>query len=573
MPVPVVCPDCTAKLKAPDKARGKALKCPKCGGRIAVPAEPAAAAPAKAAAKGPRRRKAAAGDGLDGDTGEFLAAFDLSRAEDHASEVCPKCGKEVSEEDVECPNCGADLLTGGKGKSQRRKAKFKDRGEDPRVFYKTAAGDAWTFLKKNVDVAVRLGVLTTFSLLIAGGCGLMIAYCAFTPPKLFWGLFAGVAALFPPGCLWVLQESVTELTFAEKNKFKRFRFDTLLCVSRSPRLVAWAASLWPFTLLDLLGFAAWQVMGLGPLSFWGALGLHAVAVILCWPAGLGHMAMPVPAPGWNFLVVGRGTARNLGPALFWAALTFAAFLPLLGVLGGVAAIAGSQTVDVVETLLDNGAATRATAVENEGVQGQKGTAAQEPVEWTALIVPAVAVAPLAFLFAFGAVYAARPAGLLARMFRPSLELVTLAREKKYVAKLKRKDELADLDEEPEGLDWQKVGLILGVTAILGLVGGFAYSMLGTNVDLLPALGTGLIYAASVSGGIAGVVLVVIAFKESVLWGLGCLFLPLVSLVFVALHWDQAKYAFIWNVGTGLLAVVGVILFVATGGEVAEVVPA
>ena len=235
-------------------------------------------------------------------------------------------------------------------------------------------------------------------------------------------------------------------------------------------------------------------------------------------------------------------------------------------------MAGSQTAGVVETLLDNAAATRATAAENEGVKGQKAAAEQAPVDWNALIIPAVAVAPLAFLFAFGAVYAARPAGLLAKMFRPSLELITLAKEKKYVAKLKRKDELADLDEEPEGLDWQKVGLILGVTAILGLVGGFAYSMLGTNVDLLPALGTGLYFAASLSGGVAGIVLLVIAFKESVPWGLGCLFLPLVSLVFVALHWDQSKYAFLWNVGAGLLAVVGVILFVATGGEVAEVAP-
>jgi hypothetical protein len=38
MPVPVVCPNCSAKLNAPDSAAGKKVKCPKCQGVITVPA-------------------------------------------------------------------------------------------------------------------------------------------------------------------------------------------------------------------------------------------------------------------------------------------------------------------------------------------------------------------------------------------------------------------------------------------------------------------------------------------------------------------------------------------------------
>jgi DNA-directed RNA polymerase subunit RPC12/RpoP len=43
MPIPVTCDGCGARFKAPDAAAGKKGKCPKCGGRIIVPA-PAPAA-------------------------------------------------------------------------------------------------------------------------------------------------------------------------------------------------------------------------------------------------------------------------------------------------------------------------------------------------------------------------------------------------------------------------------------------------------------------------------------------------------------------------------------------------
>ncbi|MFH1500188.1 MAG: hypothetical protein ABII82_20480 [Verrucomicrobiota bacterium] len=40
---------------------------------------------------------------------------------------------------------------------------------------------------------------------------------------------------------------------------------------------------------------------------------------------------------------------------------------------------------------------------------------------------------------------------------------------------------------------------------------------------------------------------VIAFKESVGWGLACLFLPLASVIFTIRHWDEAKAPFLWIV--------------------------
>lgn len=43
--------------------------------------------------------------------------------------------------------------------------------------------------------------------------------------------------------------------------------------------------------------------------------------------------------------------------------------------------------------------------------------------------------------------------------------------------------------------------------------------------------------------VGGIMLLVVAFKESVLWGLGCLLVPFVALIFLIMHWSQAKNAF------------------------------
>ena len=547
MPVPVKCPDCAASLKAPDKARGKALKCPKCGGRIKVPAAPSKPKPAAKAAP---------------DTGEFLAGVDLSRVEDTQTDVCPKCGTVVTEEDIECPKCGADLLTGGKGQTLRRKEKFKSRGEDPRVYYKKAPGDAWAFLKKNVDVAVRLGVLASFAAVAAGGCGLMVKYCAYVPPKMFWGGLAVVGALFLPGCLWVLQEAVTELTFRGKQKFKRFRFDTLLCVARGPRIAGWAmVALFPLTILDVAAWAGVAVLGMPPAVAYAALAAHAAALFLCWPAGLGHMAMPVSGPGWNFAVVAKGTLANLGPVLFWAVLTLAAFVPFLAAVGGVWFYAGGEVAELLNTLDQNNAVARG--------ESEAGTA---DVDWKALIVPAAALAPCAFLFAFGAVYASRPAGLLAKTFRPSLGLITMTKEKKYVSTTRKKDEFGDFidgDEEDE-LDLKKVVLIVlgGVPAGL-VIGALAIPSFDDTVGRLAGAGLGVMMVSWLSGLAANFVLMAQAFKESVLWGLAYLFVPLASLFFIVKHWDKAQYPFFWTVGAALTAMLGLGLAIYAGFDSAQ----
>jgi hypothetical protein len=53
--------------------------------------------------------------------------------------------------------------------------------------------------------------------------------------------------------------------------------------------------------------------------------------------------------------------------------------------------------------------------------------------------------------------------------------------------------------------------------------------------------------------VGGLVFIIAAFRESILWGLAVLFLPFVSLIFLILHWQRAKDGFFIQI-YGLLAV-------------------
>ena len=55
--------------------------------------------------------------------------------------------------------------------------------------------------------------------------------------------------------------------------------------------------------------------------------------------------------------------------------------------------------------------------------------------------------------------------------------------------------------------------------------------------------------------VGGVMYLIAAFRESVMWGLGVLFLPIVPLVFLFMHWDRAKTAFFVQL-LGILLVFG-----------------
>jgi hypothetical protein len=58
------------------------------------------------------------------------------------------------------------------------------------------------------------------------------------------------------------------------------------------------------------------------------------------------------------------------------------------------------------------------------------------------------------------------------------------------------------------------------------------------------IGTMLMLFGNIGILIFGIWILVIAFKESVLWGLGCIFVPFVALIFVAKNWEKTKGPFL-----------------------------
>lgn len=62
--------------------------------------------------------------------------------------------------------------------------------------------------------------------------------------------------------------------------------------------------------------------------------------------------------------------------------------------------------------------------------------------------------------------------------------------------------------------------------------------------------------------IGAVLVLVAAFREHVLWGLVCLFVPLATLIFVVSHWEKARTGFLLQILGFLLALAGIVL---TGG--------
>ncbi len=68
----------------------------------------------------------------------------------------------------------------------------------------------------------------------------------------------------------------------------------------------------------------------------------------------------------------------------------------------------------------------------------------------------------------------------------------------------------------------------------------------TAAGPLAMVGVGLVGLGGLIAGIFGILLMIEAFKVSVLWGLAYLFIPFASLVFIVKYWDLAKRPFLMS---------------------------
>ena len=66
------------------------------------------------------------------------------------------------------------------------------------------------------------------------------------------------------------------------------------------------------------------------------------------------------------------------------------------------------------------------------------------------------------------------------------------------------------------------------------------------------------------GGIVALIgfiwFLVVAFRQTFWWGIGSLFIPIVALVFLIMHWGDAKKPFfVWLIGAVIMIIVGVLI--------------
>lgn len=67
----------------------------------------------------------------------------------------------------------------------------------------------------------------------------------------------------------------------------------------------------------------------------------------------------------------------------------------------------------------------------------------------------------------------------------------------------------------------------------------------------------------------GIILIVRAFQTSVLWGLGYLFVPFVSLIFIIMHWNVAKSPFLKMLIGLPFVIAGVVLLPESASSMSE----
>ena len=76
---------------------------------------------------------------------------------------------------------------------------------------------------------------------------------------------------------------------------------------------------------------------------------------------------------------------------------------------------------------------------------------------------------------------------------------------------------------------------------------------------MEVLGIILLIVGVVLSIIGGIWFIIVTFREGILWGLGSLFIPFVSLVFLITHWNEAGKPFGISLLGSALAVIGTVM--------------
>lgn len=454
MPVKIRCKGCGKVLNVPDRVRGKAVKCPACQTVLKIPA-------AKAAA--PRRQREAVPKAVDDDN--FLAGVDLRRAADSRVRVCVKCGAEVDEEVIDCPECGHNVETGIMSEAVRKRR--ARRGPDPDEFWGVAWTGSFKFVRDNMNLVWRTAGYWVLFLTLVTYCSLwfamIVALSAKIEPLLFFGGVLTVLVFGIFGWYWHMSVHVIRHTMsAQRDKpVPHFHFDFFQCIALGLKAIFWPHVLllgvWAVVYAVVaikvaasgVGSASADVvmgeMGrhffyrsglmIGPTTTFRVLdGLVEFTALLVFPLAMVHMSMPYTYKAWTPFHMAIALGKNILPALYFLVMRLTATLPFVitalilhltwqgGLVGLFGDIIGS-TFDLIDWFLK----LVGLAPPEE--------AAFARAWYQFLMVVTLSAIPFAIFYtpfciaaAFGAVFLTRANGYIGLYFRDKLDLVKEQKE-------------------------------------------------------------------------------------------------------------------------------------------------
>ncbi|HUG19302.1 MAG TPA: hypothetical protein VMM56_10015, partial [Planctomycetaceae bacterium] len=448
----VRCSGCKKVLNAPDKARGKTLKCPQCKTPIPIPSgksEPDSSQ----------------------DSSEFLANLDLRSAEDHSQQLCPRCGTPSEEEETHCSNCGADLATGIVPKKKKQK------GPDTSEYFKTVWGDAWQFTMKNKSYMIRTILYNLVLQTAMLGALFMALWSSNTPPKVFWSFVTFIFFMAPIGWAWFLATETIRFSLKKEDELKRVNFDFFLCVALGIKYFVWGVVFGIPILLVCGGIAVPLMMSGAKIAAVAVIGIGYLMIYSMLPISMCHMAMPQQAPGWMINRVLPGWWRSLGGVLYLMLICFIVTLPVTATNVVMRVVYDSQITKVVQDLTWNASIDKAVQMKEELDEefitdevNRWAEATPVTVNYQPLTVPGILMGVSILFTGFTLVFCSRALGQFAFYYKRRMDLNSLERQFVYKAKKQKIDKEGNVietgDSMPPAL---KAAIGFGTTVLIYVV--------------------------------------------------------------------------------------------------------